>query len=206
MKLNYIFLLFNKYGLFMLFVLVTLEYSCFPIPSELILPFVGYMANKNLYDLIGVILMSILMGYLGCLMCYLIGYYGGSKIYNKVYNKFPSWQKGLDSSYNFFRKYGNVSVMIGRIIPMCRTYVSLFAGMFKQSLFKYSFYSIIGITIWNIILITLGYYLASKWFMVQTYYDNYKFFFVLLIIICLVTFFAYKMYKKIKETKTINGD
>ena len=134
-------MMFDKYGLLMLFVLVFFEYSCFPLPSEVVLPFLGHMCNNNFYSLTGVILLSIIMGYLGCLVCYLIGYYGGGKIYNVIYDKFPSWRKGLDSSHKFFYKYGNISVMIGRIIPMCRTYVSFFSGIFKQSLFKYSLYS-----------------------------------------------------------------
>jgi membrane protein DedA with SNARE-associated domain len=150
--------------------------------------------------------MSVIFGYIGSIFCYLVGYYGGSKLYNKIYNKMPKWRKGLDSSYNFFYKYGNLSVMIGRIIPMCRTYVSLFAGLFKQSLFKYSFYSLIGITIWNTILIMLGYYLSDKWSAVGKYYSKYKLIFLIIIIGAIFIFFSFKMYKKFKKTKTINGD
>lgn len=204
--MQFILMLFYKYGLIMIFFLVLIEYACFPLPSEVILPFMGYMVDKYAYSLFGVIIMSIIMGYLGSLVCYLIGYYGGSKIYNKIYNKIPAWRKGLDSSHRFFYKYGNFSVMIGRVIPMCRTYVSFFAGVFKQSLFKYSLYSIIGITIWNSLLITLGYYFSSKWFVLERYYRNYKYVFVGLIIVVVIIFFSYKLYKNIKNRKTINGD
>ena len=190
----------------MIFLFILLEYSCFPLPSEVLLPFMGYIVNKNSYDIIGSIIMSVIMGYFGCLICYLIGYYGGSKIYNKIYNKFPSWRKGLDVSHNFFYKYGNLSVMIGRVIPMCRTYVSFFAGMFKQDLFKYSLYSIIGIIIWNMVLISIGYYLSSNFGVVAKYYKNYKLVIFGLVFVLFVVFFVYKMYKKKKKTKTINGD
>lgn len=199
-------MLFDKYGLLMLFVIVMLEYSCFPLPSEIILPFLGYVTNKNLYDLFGVISMSVILGYLGSLICYLVGYCGGSKVYNKIYNKVPKWRKGLDASCEFFYKYGNMSVMIGRTIPMCRTYVSFFAGLYKQSLFKYSFYSIIGITAWNSILIVLGYYLSDKWSVVESYYSKYSLFFLIIFICIILIFFAFKMYKKTKKTKNINGD
>lgn len=201
--MGFILALFDKFGLFMVFMLVMLEYACFPIPSEIILPFMGYVAKMNCYDLFGVIIMSVLMGCLGSLICYLIGYYGGSKIFNKIYNRFPSWQKGLDNSYKFFNKYGNLSVMVGRVIPMCRTYVSFFAGVFKQSLFKYFLYSIIGVVVWNTMLIVLGYYLTSNWLVVSKYYNDYKFFLIGGIIVFIVAFFVYK---KVKKTKTINGD
>ena len=205
-NMEFIFMLFDRYGLIMLFVIVLLEYSCFPLPSEIVLPLLGCISSKNFYSLYGVIFMSVIFGYIGSLVCYLIGYYGGSKLYNKIYNKMPKWRKGLDSSYSFFYKYGNVSVLIGRIIPMCRTYVSLFAGLFKQSLFKYSFYSLIGITMWNTILITLGYYLSDKLSVVENCYGQYKLF-CLIIVVCVILFFFFiKMYKKFKKTKTINGD
>ena len=165
----------------------------------------GYMVNRFVYSLFGTIVMSVIMGYLGSLFCYLVGYYGGRKIYNCLYNKVPSLRKGLDSTHNFFYKYGNVSVMIGRVIPMFRTYVSFFAGLFKQGLIKYSLYSIIGIIVWNSILITLGYYFASKWLVVERYYRNYKLLF-LGVIFVIAIFFVYKLYKKMKKTKTINGD
>lgn len=204
--MEFFIMLFNKYGLIMLFILIALEYACFPLPSEIILPYIGYMVNKYSYNLLGVLIMSVIMGYLGCLFCYLVGYYGGSKIYNKIYNKFPSWRKGLDATHKFFYKYGNYSVMMGRVIPLCRTYVSFFAGVFKQSLLKYSIYSIVGIIMWNMILISLGYFFASRWFIVENYYSNYKFAFIGLIIVSIITFFSYKLYKKRKISKTINGD
>lgn len=203
--MDFIFLLFDKFGLLIIFLLVVLEYACLPLPSEILLPFMGYIVNKGAYNLMGSIIISIILGYFGSLICYLIGYYGGSKIYNKIYNKVPSWRKGLDGSHRFFYKYGNLSVMVGRIIPMFRTYVSFFAGIFKQSLFKYSLYSIIGISLWNTILISLGYYLSNNWIIVQKYYKNYKYIF-LLILSSVIVIFVYKMYKKMKNTKNINGD
>ena len=89
---------------------------------------------------------------------------------------------------------------------MCRTYVSFFAGIFKQSLFKYCFYSLLGIAGWNTLLIVLGYCLASRWFVIEKYYKNYKFVFIALILLLLIIFLICKMYKKRKKTKTINGD
>ena len=89
--------------------------------------------------------MSIIFSYFGCLVCYLIGYYGGTYVYNKICNKYVRWQKGFDSAREKFNKYGNISVLVCRLIPLSRTYISFFAGMFKQSLFKYSIYYVIFI-------------------------------------------------------------
>ena len=199
--MQFVFILFAKWGIFALFLLILLEYACLPIPSEIILPFAGFIAGLNEYNIIGVILFSIIMGYIGCLICYLIGYYGGANIYNKIYNKFLKWRKGLDFAESTFAKYGNISVFIGRLIPLCRTYISFLAGLFKQSLFKYSLFSLLGISIWNTMLIIFGYIFMSKWNIVSEYYNKYKIIVLFLIIIIIVIILLYKLYKKKKTNK-----
>ena len=78
--------------------------------------------------------------------------------------------------------------------------------MFKQSLFKFSIYSILGIIVWNFILIDIGYVLTDKWFVIVEYYKSYKYILLSILIFILLSFFAYKMYKKRIKTKNINGD
>lgn len=201
--MGFIMSFFYKWGIFAVFLLVALEYACFPLPSEIILPFTGFLANERGYSLVGVIIFSTVMGYIGCLFCYVVGYYGGGYLYSKLYKKMKKWRKGLDSANYFFEKYGNLSVLGGRILPLCRTYISFFAGMFKQGLFKYSLYSIIGILVWNSFLISMGYYLADKWGLVSKYLEKYKIAFFLVLFILLICFFVYK---NKKNAKTINGD
>lgn len=198
--------LFNKGGLVAVLIFIGLEYTCFPIPSEFILPFVGSIAAIKGYSVVGIILLSVIVSYMGCLICYLIGFYGGAFLYNKIYNKFTRWQKGLDVANNNFIKYGNISVLICRLVPLCRTYISFFAGIFKQNLFKYSFYSILGISIWNTCLIMFGFVFVDKWELISGYYDRYKI--ILIILFSFVFFFIlnYKMHKRKKKDKTINGD
>ena len=201
--MNFILSIFSKWGLFAMFILILLEYACFPIPSEVVLPFAGFISSSKGYSLVGVILLSVITGYIGCLICYLIGYYGGNYIYNKIYTKFPKWQKGLDSAENKFKKYGNVSVFACRLLPLCRTYISFFAGIFKQSLFKYSIYSIFGILLWNIILISLGYFLGNNWNLASNYYDKYKIVLFAVLLVFIVFFLVYRIIKKVKNS---NGD
>ena len=201
--MNFILNIFSKWGLVAIFMLILLEYACFPVPSEVVLPFAGFIASSNGYSVIGVILLSSIMGYIGCLICYLIGYYGGSRIYDKLYLRFPKWQKGLDSAGNKFNKYGGLSVFICRLIPLCRTYISFFAGIFKQNLFKYSLYSLLGIFIWNVVLINLGYFLGNNWNLVSRYYNRYK---ILLVIVLFVFIMVFLMYRIIKKRKNKYGD
>ncbi len=204
--MNFIINLFNKWGLIIFFILVMLEYACFPLPSEVLLPFLGFMINVNDYSVVGAIVLSTIMGFIGCLLCYLVGYYGGNVFYNKIYNKFKNVKKGVDYGKEKFDKYGNISVMICRIIPLCRTYISFLSGLYKQSLFTYSLFSILGILIWNSILIVLGYFLADRWGLVTIYYNKYKLVFIITILFLIAGFLLYKLYKKKKLRKNINGD
>ena len=202
--MNFIINLFNKWGLIIFFILVMLEYACFPLPSEVLLPFLGFMINVNDYSVVGAIVFSTIMGFIGCLLCYLVGYYGGNVFYNKIYNKFKNVKKGVDYGKEKFDKYGNISVMICRIIPLCRTYISFLSGLYKQSLFTYSLFSILGILIWNSILIVLGY--LDRWGLVTIYYNKYKLVFIITILFLIAGFLLYKLYKKKKLRKNINGD
>lgn len=204
--MNFIINLFNKWGLIIFFILVMLEYACFPLPSEALLPFLGFMIKVNDYSAVGAIVLSTIMGFIGCLLCYLVGYYGGNAFYNKIYNKFKNVKKGVDYGKEKFDKYGNVSVMICRVIPLCRTYISFLSGLYKQSLFTYSLFSVLGILIWNSILIILGYFLADKWGLVAICYNKYKLVFIIIILFLIAGFLLYKLYKKKKMRKNINGD
>lgn len=204
--MNWIWNLFGKGSFIAIFILIGLEYSCFPIPSEIVLPLAGFATRINGYNLFGTILFSILVSYFGCLVCYLIGYYGGAGLFNKIYNKMKKWRKGLDKAKEMFNKYGNVSVLAGRLVPLCRTYISFFAGMFNQSLLKYSFYSILGIGVWNTILIVLGYELMNKKDLITNYYNNYKTILIIVFSLLFLMFIVSKLYKKMKSAKNINGD
>ena len=204
--MNFIINLFNKGGLIIFFILVMLEYACFPLPSEALLPFLGFVINTNDYSVVGAIVLSTIMGFIGCLLCYLVGYYGGNVFYNKIYNKFKNVKKGVDYGKEKFDKYGNISVMICRVIPLCRTYISFLSGLYKQSLFIYSLFSILGILIWNSILIILGYFLADRWGLVAIDYNKYKLILIIIIVFLISGFLLYKLYKNKKTRKNINGD
>lgn len=204
--MKFIINLFDKWGLIIFFILIMLEYACFPLPSEALLPFLGFIVRRNSYSIIGTLILSVIMGYIGCLFCYLIGYYGGNFFYKKIYNKYKGVKKGLDYGEEKFKKYGNASVMMCRIVPVCRTYISFLAGLYKQSLFNYSFFSIVGILGWNSLLIILGYVLADKWGLVSEFYSKYKLLFCILVILFILIFLIHKLYKKSKKRKTINGD
>ncbi|MDO5521570.1 MAG: DedA family protein [bacterium] len=172
--MNFFISLIYEYGLIAMFFLILLEYACFPVSSEIVLPFSGAVASIQHVSFLVIILVSVAAGLLGTSICYGIGRYGGVPLIEKIKRKFPSTEHGLDSSFEKFNKYGHIAVCIGRVIPICRTYIAFIAGAVKQPYGLFLTSSGIGITVWNIILIGLGYTLRENWTMVGTYYEEYK--------------------------------
>ena len=176
--MDYIVCFLYKYGLIAIFSIILIEYACFPISSEIVLPFSGVVAHMSKIDIRLLVLLSIIAGVIGSCICYIIGMLYGERCLRWIEKKIPSSKVAIDKSEVFFRKYGNAAVLIGRVIPLCRTYISFVAGVFRQPILTFVFFSSIGIAIWNIVLIMFGYMLGDKWECVIDIYNHYKHFII----------------------------
>ena len=168
--IDFFFKFINKYGLFLIYSFIFLEYSCFPLPSEVILPTAGAFAQSNNINVFLIILFSIFISLLASIICYLIGRFGNKYFLPKIQKKM---NKSISTCLNYFNKYGSLSICFGRLIPLCRTYISFFAGLNKFNIFKYIFYSSIGIGLWNTILILLGYNFYNNLDFIIEIYNKY---------------------------------
>lgn len=195
--------LFKKYGLLGLCLMILLEYACFPISSEIVLPFCGAFAKS--YDISFFLLIpgSVLAGLLGTSLCYLIGRIGGTRVLTFLKTRFPKTQKGITASEEKMERYGALAVCFGRVIPLCRTYIAFIAGSMGQPYRQFLTYSFFGITVWNCILISLGYLLKSNWNEVQRYYEEYKLFLVATAAIVAFVFILWKGLAKKKSANTL---
>jgi len=170
--------LFDRYGIFAMILIIFLEYACFPISSELVLPFSGAVARAENVSFFLLLPLSVLAGLLGTGLCYLAGHIGGEAILTKLIKRFPKTEKAINASRAKFTKYGAGAVCIGRVIPLCRTYIAFVAGAVGQSPSVYFPYSLLGITIWNSALLSFGYFLQDNWGAVSGYYARYKQYFI----------------------------
>lgn len=166
--------LFEQYGIFAMFLIIFLEYACFPISSELVLPFTGALAAREHLSLFFVLPISVLAGLLGTGLCYLVGRVGGEGLIAALLKRFPKAQKGIDDGRKKFESYGAYAVCIGRVIPLCRTYIAFIAGAAGQPPSVYFPFSFLGITIWNSALLSMGFLLGDNWGAVTGYYARYK--------------------------------
>lgn len=188
--------LINSVGYIGIVLTVGLEYACFPMPSEVILPFVGFIAGSGRITLTGAIIASTLAGILGSLICYYIGYFGGTPILNFIGDKLPSSRKSIHSAKSYFDRYSRASILFGRVIPLARTYISIPAGIARMNILIFILYSTIGIVVWNTILISLGYYLGSNWTKVQKIMSDYSLVIGIIFALLLICFIIYKRRRK----------
>lgn len=163
-----------EYGLLAMFIIILIEYACFPISSEIVLPFSGAVASLQHINFLVILPLSVLAGLLGTSFCYLIGRYGGGTIIERITHRFPKTQKGILFSQEKFYHYGFFAVALGRLIPICRTYIAFIAGAAGQNPLSFLISSCIGITVWNATLIGFGYFLREKWSLAIEYYSRYK--------------------------------
>lgn len=191
--------LIKKYGLFGLCLMILLEYACFPISSEIVLPFCGAFAKSYEISFFYLIPGSVLAGLLGTSLCYAIGRIGGPKVLTFLKTRFPKTEKGITASEKKMEQYGAFAVCFGRLIPLCRTYIAFIAGSVKQPFRQYLAYSFFGITLWNCVLISLGYLLKSNWNEVQRYYGEYK---QVLVATAVIIVFVWLLRKLFAKNKT----
>jgi membrane protein DedA with SNARE-associated domain len=147
-----------------IFGLMLLESSSLPIPSEVILPFAGYLASIGQLDFWITLTISTIAGLLGALVDYYIGLKGvQSLIKHKILGKAILSTNQLEVAEKWFIKHGSLMVFISRIIPGFRTTFSFPAGAAKMKLTKFIAFTTAGCLLWNVILIYLGWYLGKNW-------------------------------------------
>lgn len=172
--MRWLFSFIDSYGFSAMLLLVLLEYACFPVSSEIVLPFCGaFAASKQIsYPLL--VLLTAIAGLIGTSICYTIGWFGGNRLLSVLMKRFPKTRKGINSSLTYFEKHGAFLVLFGRFIPLCRTYLGFVAGAVRLSLSVYLLYSFLGIFFWNALLCGLGYLLNQNWPLVTSWYTRYK--------------------------------
>ncbi len=154
----------SSWGYGGIFVLMLLESSSLPIPSEVILPFAGYLvslAQLNFWACIGI---STVAGVAGSLVDYYIGYKGWNLLKErKILGRVWLSNSQLETASGWFHKHGAIVVFLTRLVPGFRTIVSFPAGAAKMSLTKFVAYTTAGCVLWNSLLIYFGVFLGSRW-------------------------------------------
>ncbi len=178
--------------------LMALESSFFPFPSEVVIPPAGYFAARGDLNIILVVISGILGSLLGALFNYWLCFKWGERVVLKLGRRFGITPERIGWLKKYFAEHGEITTFVGRVIPGIRQYISLPAGIARMNIFRFSLYTCLGAGIWVAILAYVGFYVGKNEDMVRAILRRY-YPLLFLAIICVVGIylFFYK-YKKLK--------
>ncbi len=153
--------------------LMAVESACIPVPSEIIMPFAGFLTISGKLSFLPIVISGAAGNLLGSIFAYYIGVFGGRPFIEK-YGKYFLVGKGeLEKSQRFFNRYGSISVFFARLLPIVRTFISLPAGISRMPFIKFCSYTFIGSIIWSAFLAYIGIFLGENWQSIEIYFRRF---------------------------------
>jgi membrane protein DedA with SNARE-associated domain len=149
-------------GLPAIFILMTLESACLPVPSEAIMLFAGSSVAAGDLSLVGVVAAGVLGNLVGSWIAYAIGYYGRLDLLekNRLIHVSPRHLKWAD---DWFQRYGSATVFFSRMLPIVRTFISLPAGVAKMPFWRFTVFTLLGCVPWVLMLALIGEAVGENW-------------------------------------------
>jgi len=181
-------------GYWGIFLLMFIESTFFPFPSEIIMIPAGYLAYKGDMNLYMVIFMGISGSLAGALVNYYLAMSFGRLFILKYGKYFFIKEETLDKLESFFTKHGEISTFTGRLIPGIRQLISLPAGLARMNIAKFSFYTSLGAGIWVVVLVAVGYLVGSNEELISEYLQSATL--IALLSVVLITIFYIVRYKR----------
>jgi membrane protein DedA with SNARE-associated domain len=179
--------------------LMALESTAVPLPSELILPFAGYLIAVGKLNIWLVLLSSTIGTLIGSLVSYAMGYYGGNQLVLKFGKYCFLDETDLVRTENWFRRQGDATIFIARFIPVVRHLISIPAGIAKMDLKKFCFYTLVGGFLWNSILIYFGYIFGQNWRIIRHYTEPFSILIAGILVILAIIFAWRHLRHKLKQ-------
>ncbi|HWQ40490.1 MAG TPA: DedA family protein [Desulfosporosinus sp.] len=164
--------LISSLGYAGVFFAMAIESACIPLPSEIILPFTGYMVFSGHFGFWQAVIASTLGNLFGALVAYYVGVWGGRPFLKRYGRYFFINERELAWTERLFERHGEVTVFVGRILPVVRTFISLPAGVARMNPLKMATYTVIGAFLWCTLLIFVGQKLGENWDSLKPYFHR----------------------------------
>ena len=152
-----------------LVIMMGLESMIAPVPSEVVMPFAGFLVVQGQFTFGGAALAASLGTLIGSLLGYAIGRYGGYPLIHRFGRYFLLEREHLEFTVAWFEKRGEITVLICRFIPVVRHFISIPAGVGRMNLIRFCIFTLLGGTTWNVILLWAGVALGHRWDLISKY-------------------------------------
>jgi membrane protein DedA with SNARE-associated domain len=143
--------------------LMAIESAAIPLPSEVIMPFSGFLAAAGRFNLFGLALAGAIGSVIGSIVTYGLGYFGGRPLVERYGKYVLVTHHDLDLAEKFFARFGTWATFIGRMLPIVRTFISVPAGIAEEPLAPFILAAFLGSFIWSYFLAWLGLKLGENW-------------------------------------------
>lgn len=162
----------SKFGYTGILITMAIESACIPLPSEIIMPFSGYLVSTGQFSMLGVTMAGAIGNVLGSLVSYYVGVWGGRPFVERYGPYFLVSRRDLEMADRWFLKYGEAAVLISRMLPVVRTFISLPAGIVRMNVPKFILFSFIGAVPWCYLLAYIGLKLGERWDGLREYFHH----------------------------------
>ena len=152
--------------------LMTIESACIPLPSEIIMPFAGFLVSKGEMTLFGIAMAGAIGCVLGSIPAYYLGMFGGRPLADKYGKYVLISKKDLDMADRWFKNHGEIIIFIARLLPGVRTFIAFPAGMARMNMTRFIAYTFIGSFIWCWALGYIGMKAGENWEQLSVYFHQ----------------------------------
>ncbi|HEY0268200.1 MAG TPA: DedA family protein [Methyloradius sp.] len=172
---GWIIMIISSLGYGGVILLMGIESACIPLPSEVIMPFAGYLVYTGELNLWGVALAGAVGCVLGSIPAYYLGAYGGRAMIEKYGRYVLISQQDLHFADRAFEKYGEIIIFIGRLLPVVRTFIAFPAGIAHMNMTRFVIYTFSGSFIWCLLLAFAGMKLGEHWKTLGVYFHEFHY-------------------------------
>lgn len=166
--------------------LMAIESAAIPLPSEIIMPFAGFLVASGRFNLMGLGLAGALGSLIGSLVTYALGYWGGRALIVSYGKYVLISEHDLNLTERFFARFGKWSTFLGRVLPVVRTFISIPTGIGQEPLGAFTVLTFIGSFIWSYFLAYLGMRLGEHWRDLEVYFRKFDVIIVIVIVIAII--------------------
>jgi membrane protein DedA with SNARE-associated domain len=185
---QFIYWVMNGTGYAGIVMLMAIESACIPLPSELIMPFAGYLVSLDRLNLFWAATAGAIGCNVGSVIAYEIGYFGGRPLVERYGSYILMNRHDVELADRFFKRFGGAAIFIGRLLPVVRTFIALPAGIARMPRVPFHVYTFLGSWPWCFGLAYLGMKLGDHWMDLKPYFLKFKEVIIVLLVAAIVWF------------------
>ncbi len=189
--------LITRGGYLGIVLLMAIESACIPLPSEVIMPFSGYLVFQGTLVLWLVVLAGAIGCVLGSLVAYAVGAWGGRRLVERYGKYVLVSRRDLDLADRWFREHGGIIVFVGRLLPVVRTFIAFPAGVARMPIWRFCLYTFLGSLIWCALLAWIGVKLGQHWDTLGSWFHRFD----ALILAALLIAFGWYVWRHVRHLR-----